>query len=452
MSVRRLITTLAAAGALAPVVAPAADLRTPVGTVSLVIGEARVLRSDGSQAQLRQGSEVIVGDRVETGANGHVHLRFVDRGAVSVRPGSVLEVQSYRYDRDRPEANEVRLRVEQGTARSISGGATEVDKTRFRLNTPIAAIGVRGTDFIVQSTPREVRAVVAQGAISVAPLGAGCSAAALGPCLGASARELSADMGHMMVEVRSGERVAQLAPAVAALLPPLHMADAATKERNGSEAVARVAAMVAAQPSLDSRGRTNDRTAADVLAIVPVGKVDSRVLNTPPDADAQLVWGRWSFSRAGADNLSLSFAEASQQRHVTVGDTDGALFRSGGVGLAADQPMTTPESGRFDLRLTRAHAGFDVGGRVEAASVDGGTLSLDFGQRTFATALALSAASTGRVELRAGGSIQDNGIFTSRDSEQRVAGAISLDGKEAGYLFERAVGGGVFRGRTLWGK
>ena len=51
-----------------------------------------------------------------------------------------------------PASSEVRLQVDHGITRSISGRATEVDKNRFRLNTPVAAIGVRGTDFIVQAT------------------------------------------------------------------------------------------------------------------------------------------------------------------------------------------------------------------------------------------------------------------------------------------------------------
>ncbi|HRD85646.1 MAG TPA: FecR domain-containing protein, partial [Rubrivivax sp.] len=83
---------------------------------------------------------------------------------------------------------------------------------RFRLNTPLAAIGVRGTDFIVQTTDQGVRATVADGAIVVGALGGACSAAGLGPCTGAAARELSADMGRLMVEVRRGDDMARLVP------------------------------------------------------------------------------------------------------------------------------------------------------------------------------------------------------------------------------------------------
>ncbi len=441
----------AASWPLASIAAPGAAASVSVGQVSLVIGDARVTRGDGSQVQLRQGSDVFVGDRVQTGASGHVHMRFVDRGAVSVRPDSVLEVQAYHYDPARPQANEVRLRIEQGTARSISGAATELDKSRFRLNTPIAAIGVRGTDFIVQTSGDQMRAVVAQGSISVAPLGAGCSAAGLGPCQGEQARILSADMGRLMVELRQADGLVRLAPAVAALLPPLHYADATVRDRATGEAATRASALAAAQPSADTHGRTNDTTVADLLAIAPLGRFDARSLNTQPDSNAQMVWGRYSFASPGFDNISVRFVDASKGRQPTVGDLDSVLFRTSGAATSQEGGLSV-DSGRVDLRLTRAQASFESNGRVEPAAVDGGTLALDFGKRTFATALALSSASTGRVELRAGGQIDSRGIFNAGDAEQRVAGAVSLDGKEAGYLFERLAGSGMFKGRTLWGK
>ena len=47
--------------------------------------------------------------------------------------------------------------------------------------------------------------------------------------------------------------------------------------------------------------------------------------------------------------------------------------------------------------------------------------------------------------------MRSNGTFAVRDSDQTVAGVVSSDGKEAGYLFERSAAGGSFKGRTLWG-
>lgn len=421
-----------------------------VGQVSLLIGDAWVTRADGTREPLRRGAAIQVGDRIQTAANGHVHVRFVDNGAVSVRPESVLEVQSYRYEAQQPQSNEVRLKLEQGTGRSISGAATEADKNRFRLNTPIAAIGVRGTDFIVQADPSGVRATVSDGAIVVGALGGACTAAALGPCGGDEARLLTAEMGRLMVEVRPGEQMARIVPAAGATLATAaYSAEERVTARAAAESAARTAGMLAAEPAVGALTRGNDRNAAD---LVTISKANLPDLNRPADLNAQLVWGRWSISPQVDDKLSAPYAVASNQRHITVADESFGLFRSD----SADAPgRVLPETLRssVDLRLARASATFEpTSGRAEAATVEGGSLSLDFARRTFATALALSSATAGKAEFRMAGDVRADGTFAVRDDSQRIAGAVSLDGKEAGYLFERGVTGGIFKGRTLWGR
>jgi len=417
-----------------------------VGSVSLLIGEARVVRADGSQHVLQRGAPIRVGDRIETSANGHVHMRFIDNAAVSVRPESSLEVQAYRYDAKRPEQSEVRLRVEKGVSRSISGAATEVDKTRFRMNTPIAAIGVRGTDFIVQTDLAGVRATVSDGAIVVGALGAGCSATSLGPCAGA--RELSADMGRLMAEVRNGDKNARLVPAV-----DLTVASAAGRDERAVAnrlvglSEARALGMAAAEPTQVEAQRGNDRAAAEVLTLAAVRVPD---LNRASELSNQLIWGRWGIAVVSNDKLSVPFSLARLGRHVTVADEQMGLFRADQSIPGQFFPSTL--QGTAEFRLNRASANFEIGGESQAALVTASNLTVDFTRRTFATGLNLSSTSGVQGELRAAGSIRNDGIFTVRDADQFVSGALSLDGKEAGYLFERGAAGGIFRGRTLWGR
>lgn len=448
-SVRPLVTAVVAACALGlPAVSFASE--QAIGQVSLLIGVARVIHMDGSSEPLRRGAPIQVGDRVETSANGHVHLRFIDNGAVSVRPDSVLEVQAYRYDADKPHANEVRLKVEQGTSRSISGAATEVDKNRFRLNTPIAAIGVRGTDFIVHTDAKGMRATVADGAIVVGALGGSCSATGLGPCSGSDSRVLSADMGRLMAEVRPGDRVARVVPIGNA-------AEAATggaEERVAALHAAESAARTAAQQAADAKGfaqmRDSDRSAADVLAIISPSAVN---LNSRPEQTAQLAWGHWGIGATTNDNVSMPYAFARLGRDVTPAHDSkyGTLFRATDP-ANSDGLLHNSTDAKVDFRLSRAMATFETGSRTEAANVDGGTLTLDFSKRTFATALALSSATGGKAELRAAGDVAADGTFAVRDAAQKVSGAVSFDSKEVGYLFERSVIGGLFRGKTLWGR
>ncbi len=271
-----------------------------VGQVSLVIGEAHVVRVDGSRVAVRRGASIVVGDRVETAGNGHVHVRFVDNGVVSVRPESVLEVQSYRYDAHNPSVNEVRLRLDQGGSRSISGAATEADKSRFRLNTPIAAIGVRGTDFIVHTDSAGVRATVADGAIVIGPLAADCTVGSLGPCGGEASRVLSAGMGHLMAEVRTGEGRTRLVPATGSVLAAMgRKSDDGPQQRPQGE------------PLTYS---INDTAAADLLSIAKVSIPD---LNRPADLAGQLVWGRWGIGVLSVDKIAVPASIAAIGRHYT---------------------------------------------------------------------------------------------------------------------------------------
>lgn len=422
----------------------------PVGEVTLLIGEAHLVRVNGAAKPLRTGDVIEVGDRIETSGSGHVFLRFIDRGAVSLRPGSVLEVQAYRFDEARPQNSEVRLKMEQGTGRSVSGAATRLDKSRFRMNTPIAAIGVRGTDFIVQTDATRTRATVAEGAIVIGPLGPQCAGQPVDACAGAPLRYLSADMGRVVAEMRAGDSNASLVPAAPGMISTGYRLRLAAEAR-AAETAALNAGLRSAEPDAPGHQRHLDDKAAELLAEISLPKPEPEAEPLPPPVVKQLAWGRWTFSPAASDTVSVPYSVASIDRHITVANDQVGLFR-------ADDPANPkkllPESldARVEFRLSRGQASYESPAGVQAAAINGGTLVLDFAQRTFATALALSAAGGTATELRAAGDVRPDGTFAMRDALQRVAGAVSLDGREAGYLFERAADGGLFKGTTLWGR
>ena len=131
-----------------------------VGEVSLVLGKAYRISHFGERARIVLGSQIGVGDQIDTHSNGHVHVRFVDEALVSVRPNSLLKVQRYEYDSASPAQSTVRFDLQEGVTRAISGEAAKAARDRFRLNTPIAAIGVRGTDFVVSAAAGITRALV----------------------------------------------------------------------------------------------------------------------------------------------------------------------------------------------------------------------------------------------------------------------------------------------------
>ena len=92
-----------------------------VGEVTLLIGQAQVIGTDDVVRPVERGLAVRTGDRIETQAGGHVHIRFVDGARVSVRPASRLQIESYSYSAQEPQRSAIKFRLDEGVIRSITG-------------------------------------------------------------------------------------------------------------------------------------------------------------------------------------------------------------------------------------------------------------------------------------------------------------------------------------------
>ena len=215
----------------------AADL---AGSVSFVIGDASVVGEDGKARTVARGENVNAGQILQTGATGHIHLRMVDGAFVSIRPQSRLRIEDYHYDAANPANNRIKFVLEKGVARSITGRAGEVAKENYRLNTPLAAIGIRGTDFVVQATDDITRVTVQSGAVVMAPLAGDCLASALGPCKSAASRVLTAAMRDAYLELRNRNEAPLLVPAEKALESPNLVAPPRPEEPKASADSSRV--------------------------------------------------------------------------------------------------------------------------------------------------------------------------------------------------------------------
>jgi hypothetical protein len=176
--------------------------------------------------------------------------------------------------------------------------------------------------------------------------------------------------------------------------------------------------------------------------------VPATVVATAP-LPAGLVWGRFSSASVVSSTLAmLPFAEASAGRHVTVGELgEYALWRSNPNGK-----LDASLKGAATFALASAEAWLTQPGGTSSAQVQAATLGVDFDQSTFSASVALNHAATGNVSLAVAGKVNNEGVFVGTNATERVAGALTRDGKEAGYLFSKDVSAGTFRGVTLWGR
>lgn len=101
--------------------------------------------SDGISRKLYQGDHVFVEDKITTENRSFVILQFVDGTKVTVRPDSVMFIESYSYINN--EEDETTLNLVSGGLRVITGAMAKSNPENYKVRTPVALMGVRGTEF-----------------------------------------------------------------------------------------------------------------------------------------------------------------------------------------------------------------------------------------------------------------------------------------------------------------
>jgi hypothetical protein len=116
-----------------------------IGSVTEASGTA-VIKRGKDTIQVVKGTVIETNDRVET-KNGKVKIVFKDDTNVTVTESSSLVIDDFVYD-PKSGAGKLGLKAAAGTVRYVSGSIAK-DPKNVKINTPTAAIAVRGTDFVM---------------------------------------------------------------------------------------------------------------------------------------------------------------------------------------------------------------------------------------------------------------------------------------------------------------
>jgi hypothetical protein len=435
------------------------------GTVSFLAGEAQIQRANGQSQALSMGTKIDAGDRIATGPDGHVYVTMVDGAFVVVRPKSRLHIEDYYYDAAVPANNRIKLSLEEGVVRSVTGRAGEASKQSYRFNTPLAAIGIRGTDFVVQADSGVTRVAVQSGAIVMSPLGGDCLASTLGPCDNPTTRVLTAAMRDAYLELRSKSEAPRLIPGEKALESPNIIApprpeesrvpaDKQSKtnmESDGREVVREVNAGVIAGNVASSTARPAS-TPAPAPSPVTAPPVVAPVTTAPPpvvvaaEPAAQFWWGRWStYVKSGQPG---SFASAMLPgRELAVANDVFVVAREPGA-------VVMPNTGVVNFRLAESEAYIVNGPKtIGTAQISNPSLKIDFGGRRYDTALTVKSADLDPIAIQSSGKITFQGYLSadSNSPDTTINGVLSKNSEQAAYVFQRSLTGGQSAvGATRW--
>ena len=415
---------------------------------------------DGLAAVLN--AAVQEGNEITTGADGYVYLKTIDNGFLILRPNTKARIVTYHVDNKDPINTRIKLELLNGVARSISGDAVKLARQNFRFNTPVAAIGVRGTDFTVYTNQDTSRVTVLSGGVIVAGFGGACAPQGTGPCEGMASQELFARQQGQLLQISKGQAKPLLLNSNGAapdVVSPPRIDEPAAKTSGNPSASATAPNAIAGDVNLDpqkavalTQALTPPKPPTPTPTLPPVPVVIS-----PPAVDPlkdSIIWGRYASILGQAPTINVKQQQDAQATSVANSEIF-ILFQAKGT------EWRVPTSGNMSFALSNSEAYIknESQGVYTAAAIENAKLQLDFANAKFTTAFDLISSNKERFALQSQGGISSDGRLDGNNqfsypTNMAVSGVVTAEkGGTAAYYFQsRLDKDRLASGITYWGK
>jgi hypothetical protein len=140
-------------------------------TTEFVWGPAFVVSSSGEQRQLKKGTAIHAGETVIT-EEARVQLRFTDGALVSLTPNAEFHVKEYSYGKPQNGPERAVMELLKGGLRTMTGLVGKQRKEDYVMQTKLATLGIRGTEYSILYGDG-ISGTVSSGGIAVCNAG-GC--------------------------------------------------------------------------------------------------------------------------------------------------------------------------------------------------------------------------------------------------------------------------------------
>jgi hypothetical protein len=118
-----------------------------IGRVALLRGKASAVDGEDRTRALSTGAAVYESDRLQTGIQSIAVIAFNDESRVTMSPNTVFRIEQHRYRPESPKESNAFLRFVRGGLRLVTGLIGKLNRPSWRVGTPTATIGIRGTGF-----------------------------------------------------------------------------------------------------------------------------------------------------------------------------------------------------------------------------------------------------------------------------------------------------------------
>ena len=140
------------------------DAQERIGAISRVQATAAALR-EGLTRPLARGAPVYLSDVITTGPGARLSIAFVDGTSVTLGESAELRIDEFVYN-DASERARFGAHIK-GAFRFVTGKLKNALDASVLVTTPVAIIGVRGTDFLAGTVDGVYGVLLFDGSVTV---------------------------------------------------------------------------------------------------------------------------------------------------------------------------------------------------------------------------------------------------------------------------------------------
>lgn len=118
-----------------------------IGRIALLQGKATALDGSSKSRPLSTGAAIYEQDELQTGIKSFAVIAFNDESRVTMSPTTAFKIEEHRYKPEAPDENNAFLNFIRGGLRLVTGAIGKLNQRSYRVATPTATIGIRGTGF-----------------------------------------------------------------------------------------------------------------------------------------------------------------------------------------------------------------------------------------------------------------------------------------------------------------
>jgi hypothetical protein len=116
----------------------------PIGRILVAVGDVSAQRN-GKTVPLKARAEIELGDLIKTGPASNAQIRLTDGSIIAIKPVTEFKFDDYQFTGKQDGTEKGAFSLVKGGFRTITGAIGKQNPQNYKVNTPMASIGIRGT-------------------------------------------------------------------------------------------------------------------------------------------------------------------------------------------------------------------------------------------------------------------------------------------------------------------